>query len=62
MGIVRKLEDALRDLTPLVEQGKVARLLNDVENARRFNGLVGDIRDAVMIYQVGTGALFFCNV
>ena len=52
MGIARKLEDVRRDLTSLAEQGKVAGFLANAENARRINGLVEDIRDAMMDYQV----------
>ena len=52
MGIDRKLEDVRRDLTLLAEQGKVTGFLTNAENARRISGLVEDIRDAMMDYQV----------
>ena len=54
MGIARKLGDIHRDLTSLAEQGKVAGFLANTENARRINGLVEDIRDTMMDYQVST--------
>ena len=52
MGIDRKLEDVRRDLTLLAEQGRVTGFLTNAENARRINGLVEDIRDAMIDYQV----------
>ena len=48
----RKLQDVRRDLTPLEEQGKVEGLFNNTENSGRLGGLVEDIRDAIMEYQV----------
>ena len=50
--IVRKLEDVLQELEPLVSQGKVEGFFNNVKNADKLGGLVEDIRDAVMDYQV----------
>ena len=52
MGFGRKLEDVRRDLIPLAEQGNVTGFLTNAENARRINGLVEDIHDAMMDYQV----------
>ena len=52
MVIARKLREVLRDLIPLVEPGKVAGFLNDVGGPRKLNGLVEDIREAMMNYQV----------
>lgn len=52
MRIVRKLEDALQELGPLVEQGKVAGFFNNMKNADKLGGLAEDIRDAMMDYQV----------
>jgi len=46
------LEDIRRDLIPLEEQGKVEGFFNNVENVNRLGGLVEDIRDAMMEYQV----------
>jgi hypothetical protein len=51
-GIDRKLEDIHRDLALLGEQGKAKGFFNNVENADRLSGLVEDIRDAIMDYQV----------
>ena len=42
----------LQDLRPLAERGKVTRFLNSTEDVDRLSGLVGDIRDATMDYQV----------
>ena len=52
MGIDRKLEDVRRDLTLLAEQGKITGFLTNVENERRIDGLVEDIRDAMMDHRV----------
>ena len=48
----RKLEGVRRDLVPLKEQGKVEGFFNNTENADKLAGLVEDIRDAIMEYQV----------
>ena len=52
MGIVRGLEKIVQELEPLAEQGKVEGFFNNVKNADKLGGLVEDIRDAVMEYQV----------
>ena len=52
MGTGRKLEDIRQDLVLLGEQGKVKGFFNNVENADKLGGLVEDIRDVVMDYQV----------
>ena len=52
MGICRKLEDTLQDLALLGEQGKTSGFFNNVENADKLDGLVEDVRDAIMDYQV----------
>ena len=52
MGVVRKIENVLQELEPLVEQGKAAGFFNNVKNADQLGGLAGDIRDAIMDYQV----------
>ena len=52
MRIGRKLEDIRQDLTLLGEQGKVKGFFENVGNADKLGGLVEDIRDAVMDYQV----------
>ena len=51
-GVGRKLQDVRRDLTLLEEQGKVKGFLKNVENADKLSGLVEDIRDTMMDYQV----------
>ena len=48
----RKLLDVVRDLAPLEEQGAVEGFFNNTENAGKLGGLVEDIRDAMMDYQV----------
>ena len=50
--IFRKLEVVLRELEPLANQGKVKGFFNNFKNADKLGGLVEDIRDAVMDYQV----------
>ena len=52
MGIVRKLEDALRELEPLVEQGKAAGFFNNTKNVDKLGSIAEDIHDATMDYQV----------
>ena len=52
MRIDRKLQDVHRDLVLLEEEGKVEGFFNNVKNADKLSGLVEDIRDAVMDYQV----------
>ena len=46
------MEKVLRELEPLAEQGKAAGFFNNVENANKLGGLAGDVRDAMMDYQV----------
>ena len=60
MGINRNLEDIHRDLALLGEQGKIKDFFNNVENADKLGGLIEDVRDAVMDYQVRIpNGLFF---
>jgi len=51
-GIGRKLESILQGLKLLAEQGNVGGFINNPKNADNLSGLVGDICDAVMDYQV----------
>jgi len=46
------MDDILRDLTPLEQRGRVTRFLNSVKDVDKLSGLVEDIRDATMDYQV----------
>jgi len=48
----RKLEDIHQDLILLSEQGKVQGFFDNIKNADKLGGLVEDIRDAMMDYQV----------
>ena len=54
VGIARKLNDICQSLTLPAEQGKVVEFLKNTENAQKINGLVEDIHDALMDYQVCT--------
>jgi len=58
-GIGRQLQDVRQDLALLGEQGKVKGFFNNVKNADKLSGLVEDIRDAMIDYQVcGSNAPF----
>ena len=46
------MQDVHRDLVLLGEQGKVKGFFDDVKNTDKLSGLVEDIRDAMMDYQV----------
>jgi hypothetical protein len=46
------LEDVRRALDPMTIQKDIAQFLSNTENAQKLNGLVDDIREAVMDYQV----------
>jgi len=48
----RKLQDVLQDLAILQEQGKIEGFVKNAENASRLGGLVDEIRDTMMEYQV----------
>jgi hypothetical protein len=50
--IARKLQDVHQGLNLLEEQGKAEGFFNNVENADKLRGLVEDIRDAILVYQV----------
>lgn len=52
LRIARKLQGVYQHLTPLSEQGNIEGFFNNVENADQLRGLVEDIRDAIMDYQV----------
>jgi hypothetical protein len=52
MGVGRKLEDIHQDITQLAGQGAAVGFLTNTKNAQRINGLVEDIREAMMDYQV----------
>ena len=61
MGFIRKLEEILCELKPLVDQGKVAGFFLNVENSEKLVGLAEDIRDAMMEYQVCSCIEFYCT-
>jgi hypothetical protein len=52
MEIARKLQEVYQDLTQLTGQGMAVGFLANTENAQRINGLVEDIREVMMGYQV----------
>jgi hypothetical protein len=52
MRMTRKLDGVRESLAELEEQGKVTGFLNNVENADKLGGLLWDIRDAMIEYQV----------
>lgn len=55
------LEDICQDLTLLAEQGKVVGFLANTRNAQRINGLVEDIHEAMVDYQVCVSKYpFYC--
>ena len=59
----RKLDDVLEELKLLEKQGKVEGFFTNAKNADKLAGLVEDIRDAVMDYQVcGQNNLTFLSL
>lgn len=50
MEITRKLDDIHRSLPE--SQGNIMEFLTNAENAQKINGLVGDIHEALIDYQV----------
>jgi len=46
------LEAVSKDLTPLAEQGNLVGFLANNENAQKISGLVEDINEAIIDYQV----------
>ena len=48
----RKLEEVRKELDLLAGQGKIVGFLANAENTQRVNGLVEDIRQVMMDYQV----------
>ena len=52
MGIRRKLEEVRKTLDSMGAQKDIVKFLNNSGNAQRVNGLVEDVRDALVDYQV----------
>jgi hypothetical protein len=52
MVIARKLGEVHKDLTQLTGQDMAVGFLTNAENSQRINGLVEDIREVMMDYQV----------
>ena len=54
MGIARKLEEVDRAMNKMKTRNDLGDFLNDPENAQRFDGLVEDVRYALIDYQAST--------
>ena len=54
MGTFRKLKEVGLALHSITTQKDLAHFLSSSENAQELNSLVGDVRDALMEYQVCT--------
>ena len=52
MRISRELEGVGRAMNSMTTQNNLMDFLNDQENSQRLNGLVEDVRYALMDYQV----------
>jgi hypothetical protein len=52
--VVRKLKDIAGELEPLAKQGKIEGFFSNVKNADKLGGLIDEIRDVVIEYQVGS--------
>ena len=52
MGVSRELEEIGRAMNSMTTEDDLADFLNNPENAQRLNGLVEDVRYALMDYQV----------
>jgi hypothetical protein len=52
MVIIRKLKVIVQALDLITTQNNLTQFLNDTKNAQKLNGLVGDIYEALMDYQV----------
>lgn len=58
MGIARKLQEVLRVMDSMTARKDLGCFLDVPENAQKFNGLVEDIRGALMSYQVCSPSRF----
>jgi hypothetical protein len=47
-----KLDNILKDLTPMTQRGKVTRFLSSAGDVEKLSGMADDIREALMEYQV----------
>jgi hypothetical protein len=57
MGVARELKGVVKELDSITIKKDLAQFLSDTENAQKLNGLVRDIRDALIGYQVCTPKL-----
>ena len=53
------MQGVLQDLAPLEEQGEIEGFFNNTENAGKLGGLVENIRDAMIEYQVRAPSYLF---
>ena len=51
-GVARKLEEVGQAVRSMTTRSDLADFLNSLENAQKFNGLVEDLRYALMDYHV----------
>ena len=51
-GVARKLEEIGQAMHPMTARSDLADFLDSPENAQKFNGLVEDIRHALIDYHV----------
>jgi hypothetical protein len=54
-----KLNKILKDLVPLSQRGKITQFLTSTDDADKLGGMVDDIRDAMMEYQVHPQRSYF---
>jgi hypothetical protein len=54
------LDDIVQELTPLEQRSKFTQFLNGTKDADKLSGLVEDIRDVIMDYQVHAQGARFC--
>ena len=59
MRVGRKLEEVHQELARLGEQGKTKGFFTNVENAEKLGGLVEDVRDVMVDYQVRHQIIIF---
>ena len=57
-GVSRKLEEVGQEMNSVTTRFDLADFLNDPDNSQRLNGLVEDIRYALVDYQVCTPKQF----
>jgi len=61
LGIARKLKDICQSLTLPGDQEDVVGFLADPKNTQRIGGLIEDVHEALMVYQVCQPNCSFCT-